>query len=291
MISTIAIVVVVLALLFAGVYIVPQQQMFIIERFGKFNRVSNAGIHVRIPLVERIAARMDMRILQLDNKINTKTKDNVFVDLNVAVQYRVNLHKVSQAYYELSDPATQIRSYVEDSIRNSIPTLSLDEAFEQKDQIATDVRSLLEHEMDSFGYIIVKTLITDIAPDQAVVNAMNSINEASRRRVAAQELAEADKITIVVRAQAEAEEARLRGEGIAAQRMAIIDGLAESVQQLKAQGLTEQEVMSVVLTNQYIDTLNGFAQSDSAKVLLIPGDPNGANQVRKAIIEGIELVK
>ena len=109
-----------------------------------------------------------------------------------------NKTRVYEAFYELSNPQDQIKSYIEDSVRNSVPDITLDQTFSQKDEIALQVKSLLQEKMTQFGYSIISTLITDIQPDQAVVNAMNSINEAQRRRQAAKELAEAEKITVLV---------------------------------------------------------------------------------------------
>ena len=213
-------------ILFVGIYVVPQQSVFIIERFGKFHRLADPGIHVKIPLVDRIATKVSMRIHQMDQSVTTKTVDNVFVNLNVSVQYRVDDKNIAASFYELSSPETQIRAYVEDNIRNAVPTLTLDDAFVQKDKIANDVQETLRASMSQFGFVIIRTLITDIEPDAAVRDAMNSINESQRRKEAARELAEADKITVVVKAEAEAEQARLHGMGIANQRKAIEIGRA-----------------------------------------------------------------
>lgn len=282
------IVVLVIAFLVLGVFIVPQQKIYIIERLGKFNRVATAGIHLMIPFIEHRAAIMDMRILQLENTIVTKTKDDTFVSLSVAVQYRIDRTRVYEAFYELSDPKDQIRSYIEDSVRNSVPDITLDQTFSQKDEIALQVKSLLQEKMTQFGYTIISTLITDIQPDQAVVNAMNSINEAQRRRQAAKELAEAEKITVVTKAEAQRDEMRLHGEGVAQQRKAIIDGLLQSVADLRDTGLNSQQIMSVILANQYIDVLNGFADSENTKVLFTDGTPTGIESVRDGIISALE---
>ena len=253
-------------ILFVGIYVVPQQSVFIIERFGKFHRLADPGIHVKIPLVDRIATKVSMRIHQMDQSVTTKTVDNVFVNLNVSVQYRVDDKNIAASFYELSSPETQIRAYVEDNIRNAVPTLTLDDAFVQKD----------------------KTLITDIEPDAAVRDAMNSINESQRRKEAARELAEADKITVVVKAEAEAEQARLHGMGIANQRKAIVDGLHRSFEELKQDGMTESEIMSIILTEQYLDVLSRFADSPNMKVLMMPSDISAVGEMQQSIIASIE---
>lgn len=280
--------VLILVILGLGIYIVPQQSVVIIERLGRFSRASGAGIHVLIPFIERKAGLLDLRIAQLENRITTKTKDDTFVQLAVAVQYRIEPTRVYQAFYELSNPQQQIKSYIEDSVRNSVPEITLDQTFSQKDMIAGQVKSLLQEKMTQFGYNIISTLITDIQPDQSVVNAMNSINEAQRRRQAARELAEAEKITVVTAAEAQRDEMRLHGEGVAAQRQAIIDGLVASVADLKDTGLDSREIMSVILANQYIDVLNGFAESQNSKVIFANGTPTGIDEVRQSIIAALE---
>lgn len=280
--------IIIVVLIILGVYVVPQQSLYIIERLGKFHRVSGAGIHVMIPLIDRRAAVMDMRIQQLENTIVTKTKDDTFVSLKVAVQYRIDKARVYEAFYELSDPQAQIKSYIEDSVRNSVPSITLDETFSQKDQIAMSVKELLQEKMTQFGYTIISTLITDIQPDKAVVSAMNSINEAQRRRQAAKELAEAEKITVVTNAEAQRDEMKLHGEGVAQQRKAIIDGLMQSVADLQDTGLNSKQIMSVILANQYIDVLNGFAESPNMKVIFADSEPTGIDKVRNNIISALE---
>ena len=281
--------VLVVVVLILGIYVVPQQNVYIIERLGKYHTLSTAGLHFKLPLIDVIASKLSLRILQIDNRVTTKTKDNVFVELDVSVQYRVDENNIAAAYYELSNPVEQINAYIEDTIRNAVPNLDLDEAFVQKDDIANSVQQTLQEAMGKFGFVIINTLITDIEPDETVKNAMNSINEAQRKREAAKELAEADKITVVVKAEAQAEQARLQGEGVANQRKAIVNGLAESVREMKKSGLDEREVMSVILTNQYMDVLSQTAKSNNTKVLLMPSNADGVMEMQQGIIQAMEM--
>lgn len=221
-------VIVILAIVASTLYVVRQQSVAIVERFGRYQKTATSGIHIRLPFgIDKIAARVQLRLLQSEIIVETKTKDNVFVTLNVATQYRVNEQNVTDAYYKLMKPESQIKSYIEDALRSSVPKLTLDELFEKKDEIALEVQHQVAEEMSTYGYIIVKTLITKVEPDAEVKQSMNEINAAQRKRVAAQELANADKIKIVTAAEAEAEKDRLHGVGIAQQRKAIVDGLAE----------------------------------------------------------------
>ncbi|HFE0956216.1 TPA: SPFH domain-containing protein [Streptococcus agalactiae] len=284
------ILVLVIVLLITSLYVVKQQTVAIIERFGKYQKTATSGIHIRVPLgIDKIAARVQLRLLQSEIIVETKTKDNVFVTLNIATQYRVNENNVTDAYYKLIKPEAQIKSYIEDALRSSVPKLTLDELFEKKDEIALEVQHQVAEEMSTYGYIIVKTLITKVEPDAEVKQSMNEINAAQRKRVAAQELANADKIKIVTAAEAEAEKDRLHGVGIVQQRKAIVDGLADSIQELKDANvtLTEEQIMSILLTNQYLDTLNTFAINGNQTIFL-PNNPEGVEDIRTQVLSALK---
>ena len=281
---------IILGILISMLYVVRQQSVAIVERFGRYQKIATSGIHMRLPFgIDKIAARIQLRLLQSEIVVETKTKDNVFVMMNVATQYRVNEQNVTDAYYKLMRPEAQIKSYIEDALRSSVPILTLDELFEKKDEIALEVQHQVAEEMTTYGYIIVKTLITKVEPDAEVKQSMNEINAAQRKRVAAQELAEADKIKIVTAAEAEAEKDRLHGVGIAQQRKAIVDGLAESIAELKEAnvGMSEEQIMSILLTNQYLDTLNTFAAKGN-QTLFLPNNPNGVDDIRTQILSALK---
>ncbi|QCK29296.1 SPFH domain-containing protein [Streptococcus pyogenes] len=283
-------IIVILAIVASTLYVVRQQSVAIVERFGRYQKTATSGIHIRLPFgIDKIAARVQLRLLQSEIIVETKTKDNVFVTLNVATQYRVNEQNVTDAYYKLMKPESQIKSYIEDALRSSVPKLTLDELFEKKDEIALEVQHQVAEEMSTYGYIIVKTLITKVEPDAEVKQSMNEINAAQRKRVAAQELANADKIKIVTAAEAEAEKDRLHGVGIAQQRKAIVDGLAESIQELKEANisLNEEQIMSILLTNQYLDTLNTFAAKGN-QTLFLPNTPSGVEDIRTQVLSALK---
>ena len=282
---------IILGILISMLYVVRQQSVAIVERFGRYQKIATSGIHMRLPFgIDKIAARIQLRLLQSEIVVETKTKDNVFVMMNVATQYRVNEQNVTDAYYKLMRPEAQIKSYIEDALRSSVPKLTLDELFEKKDEIALEVQHQVAEEMTTYGYIIVKTLITKVEPDAEVKQSMNEINAAQRKRVAAQELAEADKIKIVTAAEAEAEKDRLHGVGIAQQRKATVDGLAESIAELKEAnvGMSEEQIMSILLTNQYLDTLNTFADKGN-QTLFLPNNPNGVDDIHTQILSSLKV--
>jgi regulator of protease activity HflC (stomatin/prohibitin superfamily) len=273
-----------------AIFTVAQQTAVIVERFGKFERIAKPGLNVKIPFVDQIAGRMNLRVQQLDVKVETKTEDNVFVHVVVAVQYYVLPDKVYEAFYKLDNAHTQITAFVFDVVRARVPKVKLDDVFERKDEIADAVKEELAHVMDDFGYAIVKALVTDIDPDHKVKEAMNEINAAQRMRVAASEKGEAERILRVKSAEAEAQSKALQGKGIADQRKAIVDGLRESVDvfQRSVPGTTAHDVMSLVLMTQYFDTLKEIGASGKSNTIFMPHSPGMltdlTTQLRDALI-------
>jgi len=290
-------IIVVIATILSGLFTVRQQTSAIVERFGRFQRIAPAGLNLKIPFIDHIAGRVSLRIQQLDVRIETKTKDNVFVFVVVSVQYYVLPSKVVDAFYKLQDPQAQITSFVFDTVRARVPSMILDDLFEKKDDIAQAVKSELDAVMDDFGYGIVKALVTDIDPDAKVKVSMNEINAAQRMREAAVQQAEADKIRVVKAAEGEAESKALQGQGIANQRKAIIEGLKESVESFNAtiSGTKAEDVMNLVLMTQYFDTLKEIGLAGKTNTILIPHSPGGmgdiSDQMRDAIITANEVSK
>jgi len=275
-----------------SVFTVEQQTAAVVQRFGRFRRIAGPGLHFRVPVIDQIASRVSLRVSQLDVEVDTKTEDNVFVRVVVAVQYHVLQDKIYAAFYELAEPQSQITSFVFDVVRARVPRLKLDELFERKDEIADVVKNELALTMDNFGYGIVKALVTDINPDERVKVAMNEINAAQRIRVAASERGEADRILKVKAAEAEAQSKALQGKGIADQRREIINGLRESVDEFSQSvpGATAHDVMGLILMTQYFDTLKEIGAANHSNTILLPHSPGFisdlAGQIRTAIISG-----
>jgi regulator of protease activity HflC (stomatin/prohibitin superfamily) len=271
----------------AGFFIVKQQTCAIVERFGKFYKIVGPGLAWRVPLIDSIASRLSLRIHQLYVEVETKTQDNVFVNVAVAVQYRVLQDKVFEAYYTLQDHQAQIRSFVFDLVRAQVPSLILDDVFSKKDEIANAVKANLYETMSGFGYEIVQALVTDINPNANVKAAMNEINTAQRLRVAATERGESEKIIRVKQAEAEAEANILHGKGIAGQRSAIIEGLGHSVEDFVRQipDASARTVMEMVMLIQYIDTLKEIGGSSRSNVVFVPHSPGNLQDINSQIRE------
>lgn len=260
-------------------FLVKQQTSVIIERFGKFHSVRNSGLQLKIPLVDRVAGRINLKIQQLDVMVETKTKDDVFVKLKVSVQFQVIKDKVYDAFYKLENPHAQITSYVFDVVRAEVPKMILDDVFERKDDIANAVKGELNDAMLEYGYDIIKTLVTDIDPDDQVKEAMNRINAAEREKVAAEFEGEAERIKIVAKARAEAESKRLQGQGIADQRREIARGLQDSVDVLNGVGINSQEASALIVVTQHYDTLQSIGSDTNANLILLPNSPQAGSEM------------
>jgi len=266
-------------ILLGSFFTVKQQTAVVIERFGKFTSIRNSGLQLKIPIIDRIAGRVNLRIQQLDVLIETKTKDNVFIKMKVSVQFKVIQDKVYDAFYKLEYPHDQITAYVFDVVRAEVPKLILDDVFVRKDDIAVAVKRELNEAMVSYGYDIINTLVTDIDPDIQVKNAMNRINAADREKTAAEFESEAQRIRIVAKAKAEAESKKLQGQGIADQRREIARGLVESVEVLNNVGINSQEASALIVVTQHYDTLQAIGADTNSNLILLPNSPQAGSDM------------
>jgi regulator of protease activity HflC (stomatin/prohibitin superfamily) len=278
-----------LTLILGSFFTVNTSQVAIITRFGRFLRVADPGLNWKMPYFDAVAGLVSLRVNQIALTMETKTKDNVFVTIPISVQNRVRPEKVYDAYYKLSDPVAQIKSYVEQVILGHVPSMTLDEVFASQSSIAAAVKQELDADMAAFGYEIVNVLVTDIIPDAKVKSAMNDINAAQREQVAATARGEADKILVVKKAEAEAESKALQGQGIANQRKAIVEGLQASIEQFQkaVEGATSKDVMQLVLVTQYFDTLKAIGESDKTNTLFLSHAPGSVQEVSNQILDSM----
>ena len=273
-----------LVVLFSGIFIVRQQTAAIVERFGKFVGIRHSGLQFKIPIIDRIAGRINLKVQQLDVNVETKTRDDVFVRLKISVQFKVVHNNVYDAFYKLESPHDQITSYVFDVVRAEVPKMKLDDVFERKDDVAIAVKRELNEAMTDYGYDIIKTLVTDIDPDVQVKEAMNRINASEREKVAAEFEAEAERIKIVAKARAEAESKRLQGQGIADQRREIARGLEESVDVLNNVGINSQEASALIVVTQHYDTLQSIGEHVNSNLILLPNSPQAGSDMLNNMI-------
>src|ERR1700744_1829532 len=281
--------VVLLFIILGSFFTVQTAQVAIITRFGRFLRIANPGLNWKVPFIDAVAARISLRVNQIQLTMETKTKDNVFVTIPISVQNRVRPEKAFDAFYKLANPAEQIQAYVEQVILGHVPGMTLDEVFASQSGIAAAVKQELDADMAGFGYEIVNVLVTDIVPDAKVKSAMNDINAAQREQVAANARGEANKILVVKKAEADAESNALQGQGIANQRKAIIEGLQVSIEQFQkvVQGASTTDVMQLVLITQYFDTIKSIGESDKTNTLFLSHSPAAVRDISDQIMQSM----
>ena len=259
-------IIILLLLLPNACYVVEQQHAVIIERLGKFNRIVNAGFHMKVPVIDRKAATVSLRTMKNGFGIDVKTQDNVTIGLEVSAQYHVSYDMgagpadsgIYKSYYMLQEPVDQMRDFITDALRSSIPVYTLDEVFAKKDDIAKDVNATVSEQMAAYGFTLVSTLITKIA--------------AQRKRAAAQELAEADRIKRVTEATAEAEAMEKAGEGIANQRKAIALGIKDSLEIIQETGVGNDEANQLFMFTQWSEMMTEFARTGKTSTVVLPSD-------------------
>ncbi len=284
-----------LLFLIGSIYMVKQKHAIIIERLGKFHKVSKAGLHFKIPLIDVISGKVNLRVRELPVEVETKTKDDVFVKIVVSVQFFVidSNDGIKDSFYELNNPEQQIQSYVFDSIRSEVPLMELDDVFAQKEKIALAIKKELSETMRQFGFDFIKALVTDIDPDAKVKHSMNEINAAKRMKEAAREEAEAAKIRVVAAAEADAESKRLAGEGIAQQRIAIANGLKESVEEVKSameDHVTSQDVMNMLFMTQHYETISKLGENKTSTIFM-PYSPDNVGDLQMQIQSSLIAVE
>ena len=276
-------------ILVLGLFTIKTAELGVVTRFGKFLRIAQPGLNWKMPFIDQVQGRLSLRVMQITLRMETKTRDNVFVNIPISVQTRIKPDKVYDAFYKLSNPIDQIKSYVEQVILGHVPGMTLDEVFANQSSIAAAVRKELDNDMADFGYEIVNVLVTDITPDEKVKSAMNDINAAQREQVAATSRGEAEKILVVKKAEAEAESKALQGQGIANQRKAIIEGLQNSVESFQkvVGGTSISEVMQLVLVTQYFDTLKSIGELDKTNTLFLSHAPGSVKDISDQIMQSM----
>ncbi|KAB1208170.1 Hypersensitive-induced response protein 4 [Morella rubra] len=269
---------------------VDQASVGVMERWGRFERLAEPGLHCFNPLAgEWLAGLLSTRIRSLEVRIETKTKDNVFVQLLCSIQYRVIKENADDAFYELQNPKEQIQAFVFDVVRALVPRMTLDELFEQKGEVAKAVSEELEKVMGAYGYSIEHILMVDIIPDASVRKAMNEINAAQRLQLANVYKGEAEKVLQIKKAEGDAEAKYLGGVGVARQRQAITDGLRENILNFShtVEGASAKEVMDLIMITQYFDTIKDLGNSSKNTTVFIPHGPGHVRDISDQIRNGL----
>lgn len=196
---------------------------------------------------------------------------------------------IYQAYYRLHDPVSQILAHVEQYFRFHGMDYTLDELYSARENMTHTLINELNAQMNQYGYIVRNVLVKDIIPPPEVVKAMNEVVASAKERLAQANRAEADKVTKILAAEAEAKTRELEGAGIAAARTRIVEGLQRSVEEFRrAMPDTDpQSLLTTVLMTQYLDVLKEASQHTNNTFVLTSNPTQVTNieaQLREALL-------
>ncbi|RNF06932.1 hypersensitive-induced response protein 1-like [Trypanosoma conorhini] len=266
---------------------VAQSEVALLESCGSFLATAGPGCHCLLPWTRK-AGTLSLRLREHHILIRSKTKDNVFVNIRLTVQVQVIPGRESAAFYGVESPAAVIQSYVENSVEAKIPLYNLDALFIERGTISQQLKGETDAVIESYGWDIVSALITEIDPGGAITEAINSIQKNQRLRVAAVDEAETTKMQRVRAAEAICESRRLAGMGLAEQRKAIVAGLRKSVAEMRQDvpGLNNEDVLNLLMINQYYDTMKNVTENSCGSLLFIEG-ASGLQSFSKELRSGV----
>ena len=258
---------------------VYEGEVGVVEQYQKFQRVENAGeVLLKVPcgpclpfLNESLAQRLPLRVQELPVTAKVKSKDNVFLSIEVRVLYDIEKNSPEAAYaaaYKLTDLRSQVTDYVEDVLRSFVATMDLDTIFTSTKDISAAVFDNIAERLSDFGLGLRATLVTRVDPDPTVRDSMNDINAQRRYKAAAVFNAEAEKAVDIKNAEAEAECRYLQGVGLAKARKVVLEGLADTIDNIDLFDATNNQnddVTSLLLVTQYMDTLESIAKDHHAQ--------------------------
>lgn len=266
---------------------IPTASTGVKQTFGKFSKLASPGINFYIPFLQSITEvsnRVQQNTITLER---VKTLDNVFASVEIALQTQIEKANVERAFFSLSDPREQTTTFVENVVRAKVPEMTLDDLFAQQDTVGNTIQSELGQKLSDYGITLVSSQVKNITPDYSVARAMNEINRTERLKIAAKNEADAEYIRSVRQAEADRDRKRLQGEGVAQQRMAILQGYEESIGGMAdALDISHSEVLEFVKLTQTLDTYQTIGSTSNTKTIFLP--PSGLGPVAQDLMNAGE---
>ncbi len=279
-------------LFFSAIVTVQQNTVKLIERFGKFHKVLDSGLNIIFPILDKQVATVTLALQNLHEQVDAVTKDKVVVKIEANLVYSVDRQLIKEFYYDLSDAMTTLRDYVENYMRSHVATKTHEELLSEREEFSTYLIDSLDDILIKWGIRITSFQVINISFPSEITDAMSKVVASQRLREAAQNEAEANKVKVVKQAEADMESRIMLGEGIAGQRKAIIEGLKNSINDLKSiEGLDPNEVMNLVVISQYFDTIKDVGSSQNTKVMFMNPAPEGASKLVQELASAIEASK
>lgn len=271
---------------------VRQNTVTIVERFGKFHRVLDSGLNMVVPLLDKPTASISLALQNLHEAVDAVTRDKVTVKIEANLVYRVDRSMVKEFHYELSDAMTTVRDYVENYMRSHVASQTHEELLLEREEFSTYLIDSLDDILIKWGIRIISFQVINIIFPKEITDAMSKVVASQRLREAAQNEAEANKVTVIKNAEANREANIMLGEGIAGQKQAIMEGLKMSVKDIQdVQGFEPNEIMNLLVISQYFDTIKELGSSGNTKVMFLNPAPEGASQLIQQLSSAIEAGK
>ncbi len=298
-ILVVILVVLVLLVLASCIRIVPQAQAFILERLGGYRSTWNVGIHFKMPFIDRVAKRVNLKEQVVDfDPQPVITKDNVTMQIDTVVFFQITDPKLFT--YGVESPIMAIENLTATTLRNIIGDMELDQTLTSREVINTTMRSTLDVATDPWGIKVNRVELKNILPPAQIIDAMEKQMKAERERreaILKAEgekkssilVAEGNKQSAILDAEAEKQAAILRAEAAKEKMIREAEGEAEAilkVQQAKAEGIRlirEAQADQTVLTLKSFETLEKVADGQATKIIIPSELQNVAGMVKAAV--------
>ena len=258
---------VLVVLMLSGLRIIKQQEVAVVETFGKYSRVLTPGLNWIVPVIQQISGKLDLRIQQVPAQVEIKTADNMFVNLPVTLMMQIQPERAADAYYKLAEPQEQIKVWVLNTLRSITANMELADLFKDRDHLVSMIQTELVTRMSGYGYRIEGVLVDQPTVSMEVQAAFNRVVASKREKEAAEQEAEAKRIRIIGESKAEAESQLLRAQGLAQARKILAQGLSEAVKAAAANGVDERDVLTLLMETNRLDTIKSAAEHGKLVVM------------------------
>lgn len=281
-IFVLAVLVLAVVLVFAGVKTVPQSQKWTVERFGKYTNTLPPGLHFIVPVIDKIGARLDLRERVLDiPSQEVITRDNAMIRSDGVVFFQVV--DAEKAAYQVADLTRALSNLTMTNIRSVLGSMELDELLSNRDDINERLLRIVNEASDPWGVKVTRVEIKDITPPEDLVEAMSRQMQAERTKRAAILEAEGEREAAIRRAEGEKRAAILEAEGQkeaafreaeARERLAEAEAKAtETVSKAIAEG--DINAINYFVATKYVEAIQTIGSADNSKLVLMPLDASG----------------
>ena len=300
MVLGIVFLIIIVGLLISCIKIVPQAQAMVIERLGAYKTTWGVGFHVKVPIIEKVARKVDLKEQVVDFAPQPViTKDNVTMQIDTVVFYQITDPKLF--CYGVANPIMAIENLTATTLRNIIGDLELDETLTSRETINTKMRASLDVATDPWGIKVNRVELKNIIPPAAIRDAMEKQMKAERERREAilraegekkstVLVAEGQKASAILEAEAEKEAAILRAEAEKQKMIKEAEGRAEAilkVQQANADGIRFIKEAGADNAVLQLKSLEAFAKAADGKAtkIIIPSEIQGIAGLVKSLAE------